>query len=498
MSTIRKQAIASSILVYIGFFIGAVNMYIYTKNGSFTTAQFGLTRIFFDVAQNMFAFGSLGVIPILYKFYPYYKDNLPENKIDLLSWALVVALFGFIIVLITGYVLEPLVIRKFSRNSLLFVEYYYWVFPFAFGMLFFSVLESYAWAIQKTVWSNFLKETVLRIFTTVLILLYLFKFINFDLFVKLFSFLYILIFILLLAYLWSIEKLHFTFSISKVTQRFKKKMFAMQSLVFGGIGIQALAQTIDSIFIATLKGLDLAGIFTLAQYAANLIQVPMRSIQSISTGVLSQAWKDKNYKEIDRIYKRSSINLLLLALFIFGNVWLNAKDVLIVLQIQEDYQAGIFVILVLGLARIIDAGTGVNGAIIATSTFWRFDFLSGVVLLSFRIPLTYFLIKTYGIIGAAYAEVISFTIYNGIRWFFLKKKFNMQPFSLQTLYSIIIAAVIYFIIYFLFHSLAGWTGILVRAFSFSIFLIAAIFYWELTPDIMQLYHKYKEKYFKKN
>lgn len=497
MSTIRKQAITSSILVYIGFFIGAINMYIYTKNGSFTTAQFGLTRIFFDVAQNMFAFGSLGVIPILYKFYPYYKDNLPEKKIDLLSWALVVAVFGFILVLLTGFVLEPLVIRKFSRNSLLFVQYYYWVFPFAFGMLFFSVLEAYAWALQKTVWSNFLKETVLRIFTTVLILLYLFKYINFDTFIKLFSFLYILIFITLLAYLWSIEKLHFTFSISKVTKRFKKKMFVMQSLVFSGIGIQALAQTIDSIFIATLKGLDLAGIFTLAQYAANLIQVPQRSIQSITTGVLSQAWKDKNYKEINRIYKRSSINLLLLALFIFGNVWLNAKDVLTVLKIQEDYQAGIYVILVLGIARIIDAGTGVNGPIIATSTFWRFDFFSGVVLLAFRIPLTYFLIKTYGIIGAAFAEVIAYGVYNSIRWYFLKKKFNMQPFSVQTLYSIVLATVAYFFVYFLLSSITGWIGILLKGFLFSTILTVGIFYWELTPDAMQLFYKWKEKLLKK-
>ena len=53
MGTIRKQTIISSILVYIGFFIGAVNMYFYTKDGSFTPEQFALTRIFFDFAQNM-------------------------------------------------------------------------------------------------------------------------------------------------------------------------------------------------------------------------------------------------------------------------------------------------------------------------------------------------------------------------------------------------------------------------------------------------------------
>ena len=84
MGSIRKQTIISSILVYIGFLIGAVNIYLYTKNGSFTLQQYGLTKIFFDFGQNMYTFASLGVIPVIYKFYPYYKDNLEDHKIDLI------------------------------------------------------------------------------------------------------------------------------------------------------------------------------------------------------------------------------------------------------------------------------------------------------------------------------------------------------------------------------------------------------------------------------
>jgi hypothetical protein len=80
MSAIRKQSIQSSIIVYFGFLVGAFNMYFYSRNGSFTTDQFGLTRLFIDFAQNIFAFASLGTIPVLYKFFPYYKDNLSDKK----------------------------------------------------------------------------------------------------------------------------------------------------------------------------------------------------------------------------------------------------------------------------------------------------------------------------------------------------------------------------------------------------------------------------------
>lgn len=197
MAGIRKQTIQSSIIVYFGFAVGALNMYLYSRKGSFNTEQFGLTRLFFDFAQNIYAFASLGAIPLLYKFYPYYKDNLPDKKNDLLTRVLITSIIGFILVTIAGYVFEPFVVRKFAERSSLFLEFYHLVFPFSLGYLLFSILESYSWALQRTVLTNALKETVLRIITTVFILLYYFKMIDFATFMQLFSALYLIITLML-------------------------------------------------------------------------------------------------------------------------------------------------------------------------------------------------------------------------------------------------------------------------------------------------------------
>jgi O-antigen/teichoic acid export membrane protein len=487
--------------VYIGFLIGALNVYFYStstplffKSGNtFTPEQFALTRVFFDSSAMMFTFASLGVIPVIYKFYPYYKDNLPENQIDLVSWALVLSIFGFILLCICGLYFEPLFIRKFSANSKLAVDYYFWLFPFTMGVLFFSVIEGFCWALQKSIISNFLKETGLRIVTTILILLYISRTISFHIFVALFSLQYIVIFFALLFYLYKTGHLHFTFRISKVTRKFMKKMLNMQVLIFGGTVIAAVATSIDSLIIASVKGLALAGIFSFAQYAANLIQVPQRSIQSVSAGVLSRAWKDKDYAEINRIYSRSCINLLLMSLFIFGNLWLNLVPAMQVFHIQGDYAAGIGVVLVLSLLRIIDAGTGLNQMVINTSTFWRFDFYSGIILLAFRLPLTYFLIKKYGIIGSAFAELTAYTVYNVIRCEFLRRKFNMQPFTMKTLYSLLLASGAYGICFFMMRDISGFLGLIIRSAAFSAVMISGIFYFKLTPDAGQLYHVFLKK-----
>lgn len=493
MATIRKQAIISSILLYIGFLVGAVNIYLFTKNGSFTKEEFGLTRVFMDFAQNFYAFGSLGFIQVMYKFYPYYKDNLPDNKNDLLGRALLTALTGFVVVLTCGLVFEPLVIKKFIEGSKLFLDYYYWVFPFAFGLLIFSVMEGFMWCIHKSVLSNFLKETMFRLLTTLLIVLFCCRVIDFKTFMHLYSFLYILLFLVLLIYLVQSGNFHLSFKPSLVSKKFGRKMFAMQSLIFTSTIVQTLGQSISSLLLASKRGIGVAGIFTLAQYMANLVQVPQRSLQSAGTAILAEAWKRKDYTEIQRIYQRSCINMFLFAAFIFGNLALNAEAAIVKLNIQESYLAGIQVMLIIGFARLIDAGTGLNNIIIGTSNFWRFELFSGMILLALIIPLNYFLIGRFGMIGSAYAEVISYTIFNFIRFEFLRRKFGMQPFNIKMVYAIVLSAIAFAAAYFLFKSYNGWVAMIARGIIFSGILIGGIFWLRITPDAWQLYYRWVKK-----
>jgi len=173
-------------------------------------------------------------------------------------------------------------------------------------------------------------------------------------------------------------------------------------------------------------------------------------------------------------------------IFIFGNVWLNVAQGISVLHVQDAYLAGLSVVFILGIAKIIDAGTGVNSVIIITSTFWKFEFWSGIVLLSLRIPLAYILIQRYGIIGPAYAELISQVVYNFIRYEFLRRRFKMQPFNLETLYTVLLGVAATAATYFLFYGINGWLGIILRSALFSGILIGGIFLLKLTPDAMQL------------
>ena len=185
-----------------------------------------------------------------------------------------------------------------------------------------------------------------------------------------------------------------------------------------------------------------------------------------------------------------------MSLFIFGNVWLNARQGIEALHLQKEYLSGLYVIMIIGFARIVDAGTGVNGLIIGTSTSWKFEFFSGVILLAFRLPLTWFLVKNYGIIGSACAELAAYCVYNFVRFEFLRRKFKMQPFTMKSLYSLLLAAAAYFACYYLMRGISGWTGIFLRAIIFSVMMIGGIFYLQLTPDAHQLLDNFKKRIMK--
>jgi len=495
MSSIRRQSIVSSVLIYIGFVFGAINTYLFTKEGIFTPEEYGLTRAIMITANFFYGFASFGMIGVIYKFFPYYTGNLRDEENDLLGLCLLMGFIGFVLSTLAGFVFEPLVIRKFSGKSPLLLRYYFWVFPFLFFYLFFSLLEAYAWSLKKTVLTNFLKESGFRISTTLLILLFIVGTINFDLFIKLFSLLYAVSFLVLLLYLISIRKLHITLRLSRVTKKFWKKQATLSGFLYGGSIILIAAQSVDSFSIMSFVpgGLAMLGVFDFSQYICSIISVPQRSVVSISIAYISEAWRKKDFDTIQRIYSRSSLNLLMISLFIFFLIWLNYDRTILALHLKEIYLAGKWVVFILGIKFIIDMGTGVNQYIIGTSTYWRFEFLCGILLLSLAIPLNIILVKRMGIVGAAYSNLIAFSVYNFIRLYFLWAKFKLFPFSQLTLMVILHAVVCYFTCYFLFRSIEGWPGIIITSIVFTGLFSITAYYFKLSPDIQPVWNTIKKR-----
>lgn len=177
----------------------------------------------------------------------------------------------------------------------------------------------------------------------------------------------------------------------------------------------------------------------------------------------------------------------------FCLIWLNYNDAIDSLKLQPDYKLALNVFLFMGLVKIVDMGTGVSGQIITTSTFWRFDFITGIVLLAITLPSMWFLTKEYGLVGPAMANLIAFAVYNFIRYWFLLRKFNMQPFTIKSLLAIVLALACYGICYFLLNDQTGLQWLAIRSILFIALFFAGTYYLNLTPDLKIVMENFRKR-----
>jgi O-antigen/teichoic acid export membrane protein len=484
MSTIRRQSIISSLVVYAGFAFGALNTILFAR--WLTPEQNGLlTGMFVAISNIMYPVASVGMPSYINKFYPYYKGNLKDSENDMAAVAVVLSLVAFGLLAIAGWVFRPWVVAKFGHNSALLVRYYPWLFPFGGGLTLFYVLESYGWQLKRAVLTNFLRELLWRVLNTFLILLFFFHVVGYDGFVKFYSFNYCWVVLILAVFLLRKGELHFVFRISNVTRKFRKKIGSMILLTWSaGVLLNFSQYFAQPVIAAVVKdGLTGVAVFTIGQFIASLIMAPQRAVAATATGALSHAWRDKDHGRIGRIYQRSALNQLIFAVGMFILIAINFRDTILFFGLRPEYLAAETVFLIIGLNRVIDMGTGLNTQIIGTSIHWRFEVMTGVILVTLTIPLNYVLAKRYGIIGPAIADLATFSLYNAIRCVFLYYKYQLNPFNRKTLYTLWIGVVLYFGCKWLFGAFSGFWWIVLRSAVFAGLYGCSVVAFRLSDDV---------------
>ena len=70
----------------------------------------------------------------------------------------------------------------------------------------------------------------------------------------------------------------------------------------------------------------------------------------------------------------------------------------------------------------------------------------------------------------------------------------MQPFSINSLWALLLALFAYFVSYLLFNGIHGWGGLILRSFSFSSIFLAGVIYYQLTPDIKPVLESIQKRF----
>lgn len=489
-TTIQRQSILSTIVIFAGFGIGALNL-IVLQPRILSTEQWGLTRVVTEAAILLANFATLGTTPVIAKFFPFYKRHLGYKDIDLPAITFSIFAAGILITLLLLQIFKPQIVQIFGKNNPLFSPYYYTLSLFVLFQGSFIYMELFAWFAGKTILANTLKELLFRLLTTVCLVLFGLQFINFDGFMALFGCIYLPALVIIIYVIRKNHGLPFHFRFSKVTRRLGAKMLSLGSFVFlttiSNIGFIVC----DTLFLASMYNFSQAGIYAVAQYFSQVLEVPMRSMQTSSVPLISEYWRAKNMKGLLSVYRKSCINLLVAGVGLGGLIIINLHN--LERFFPPAYAVMITPIAILVVSRWINLGTGLNAVIIQLSTYWRFDFTSTLVYSIIGIPLNFLLIRNYGMIGAAIANVIAMTIYNGIRYTFLWYKFGLQPFTWRNAVVVVGGCLLIAIVYLIPAMPNLYVDGVLRSLLFAGLYGFAVIRFKLSDELDWLWQKWSRK-----
>lgn len=489
MGIIISQSVRNTLLSYFGVALGFfITIWMYPN--ILSPEQYGLTRVLLSLAMISTQLANLGTQNTIIRYFPFFRDKKTKHHGSFFL-ALAVPFFGLLLLTFILFFFRPEITGYFIERSTLLIDYYWLILPLAFFILFFHVLSSYLRALYDTVMSSFLMNVFIRILTALILIFYLIGWFDFRQFMIAFVISYGIIMFGLLFYTLKNFQVNFKPDFEFLRRSLLKNMGNYSLFAFFGGVASILVNNIDIVMLSSLAGLGDTGVYAIAFYIGSAITIPRKSIYQISSPLIAEAFKNKDLNLIENIYRRSSLNLIIAGGLVFCGVIANIDNLMRLLP--PEYSGGTLVIIVIASANIFDMATGVNGAIILNSKYFRFDLYSTLFLVVVAVILNYLLIPTYGILGAAIGTASAIFLYNLIKVVYVWIKFHMQPFDWQMLLILSIGALVLLASFQISTIVNIYLDLLIRSILVGIGYLLPILALKISPDLNNLVKQILQK-----
>lgn len=510
MGVIIRQSIKGTIVNYIGIAIGLfTTFFVMTKY--LTTEEVGFARVLVDAATMFSGLAMLGTSSSSMRFYPYFKQEDSDEDHGFFFWTLIIPFIGFLIYGIVFLLLKDSVTASFAEKSALFNNYYYFLFPMGFCFLYIRVFETNSNLLMRIAVPNFIREVLVRLLTLAVYLLYAFRVVSLDGFVVLFCLVYVIATLVNLVYFFSLKKINLKPDFKYITKAIRKDfLFYTSFLVLAALS-DYITPFVNTFFVSAKLGLAFTGIYTIAVNIVAMIEVPYRSLSSISAPIISRYMKEGDIPGVSSLCENLSMHQLLVSAFVFYLIWINLDFIYGIMPNGEDYAAAKTVVLILGASRLIYITCIIGLSVISYSKYYYLSLFFAFFLTFSAIFLNNKLIPLYGMNGAAFATLFSYVTYMAVMLVVVRLVIGVRSFSighlkvlglfavLVALYMVWSALVTPFILNL---DLPEFAASLLDCVAKTLVLggagVAAIYFWKLSPEANDLIDGVLAKNYKKS
>lgn len=485
MGIIKRQSLKNSLVNYTGLGIGAIStLFIYSMD----TDTYGLAQFLLKMAALLVPVATLGIVSLTIRFFPEFQSR-PDGPPAFLA-VLLTGLFASIsLFFLLAFFFEEelyLFLERINFNVDLYRQYGKYGFILCILLSLIMFFDAYIRNYGRITIQAILTNLFPKIALPTLFLLFFYGYFNKLQFVQSILFYHILALLGLIIYLYTLKGLRV-----KWPKRSLDKKLLQQMLSYAGFGIlgtlgASLALQIDAIMVPSLIDTRSNGIYMIAAFIAGAIEIPYKAINSIAAPIISKAWKENDLPEIRSIYKKSSNSLVAAGLLLFVLIWISIDDLFLLTPKADELMLGKEVVLFLGLAKIIDMFTSVNGSIINFSRYYRFMLVALLLMAVLNVWLNFLLIPIFSIMGPAIATLISIGCFNLSKLLFIQIKFKMHPFSQKSLGLLAAAAISLLLGLWIPTTSIPLLNIMLRSILCGLIFAFLVFRFNLAPDLQKL------------
>ncbi|SDS96658.1 oligosaccharide flippase family protein [Winogradskyella sediminis] len=482
MGIVLNQSFKNTVTTYVGFGIGAINtLFLYTN--FLSDNYYGLVAFLLSAANIMMPFMAFGVHNAIVKFYSTFKSKHSINSF--LTLMLFLPLMFIIPIGLVGCIAYDGLVEWLSNENQIVENYVWHIFILAIAMAYFEIFFSWTKVQMQTVFGNVMKEIFHRVGIMILLFAVYLKWLSVDSFIIALVGVYVLRMLIMKLYAFSIRFPSLTFQ--KLKNQSSILKYAALMIIAGSVAMLIL--DIDKFMIGLmLPDIEQVAYYSVAIFIATVIAVPQRAMHQIMLPLTAKYLNEKDYASLEDLYKRSSLTLLVVSGFIFLLIILNINQLYNLLP--EEFTGGLFTVLIVSMAKLYDNSLGNNNAILFNSDYYRMVLLFGVLLAVMAIVLNAIFIPVFGIEGSAFATFLAVCIYNTIKIIFVKRKFNMLPFSKASLKIILTLIVLSITFYFWDFPFLPMVNIAIKSVVIGLIYAVVIYKLNVSEDISNQIKKY--------
>ena len=217
-----------------------------------------------------------------------------------------------------------------------------------------------------------------------------------------------------------------------------------------------------------------------------IIEIPRRAILQISTPFISENIKENNFKKIEKNYKDVSIHQMLIGVLFYVILILNVDNIFNLIPNSKEFSAGKDVVYIIGLSRLVIMVFSYNSELISFSKYYKFTVITIIALAVITVTLNFYLIPEYGMVGAAYASLLSLIFFNLIKYIFIKIKMKITPFSINSIKTVLVGIFVYLAVLSIPESNNTIVDIIIKTTLSSFIFVITAYTLKISPELNKL------------